>query len=878
MYNRASMNALLKIMKKPRTLALLGGIAFLFLAPFSFAQERVSWPTLQSDEDLVKFLFRVHSEMPDLFPAMVDYGTDYMAVLQNQQRITETLGTDLRFQDLLRTRENRTELDIEVRASFKSEAAVPPVVESSLISDYANFLQPALLEWSPTQDLRPVLKTSVLRDLNALPDLSVRAFTNVLVLSLEGANAKTLFQASPAERIELLKSQYGNTLGSKLNRASALKNLPALAQHEEFFEGSRSLELYQTILNRDLELSRLYGLIALTSEWTTPFSRADLEQKLSALQSSDLAVFENSAELQNRIHEFLSNAMEPALPAELIVSGVQQTKAHLEKPIKTFSPFFQSSSREAPVIATFHVVEEPVQLAVVGAGCWGNDCNTKNLAAYNRSPFIKAASINRVPGKSAAGRVDTALVKVGETPYLYLNTINGVSLSREAASYIIDAYAMAAPQLKVAGIILPTAAELEHNMNFVPLREAFHEKISNRPEVNFTYPDAELRRALGPYANSDIYHSPEKVFKGVIYTLPSHQEGTPEIKISVETLPEFNLGNLSMEPSKVIAVALELEAVGQFRLADRFSQAAHLEEANWNALNQVIQNSQHLPVDSFFQSTVPALEQVGLQFDPKFKNLKREIFYSGLIRAPDAFTGAWSSRAVDATLTLLKKGADRAGVAEAIREHLQIFEHNEVLLRWLDKTTNFDGPAEQGPAYEAADALGDAGFNLDWAPAIRDRLYWKLNGQDRYHRVGAASVLYRFHRLPLSEVFPLALNDITAHDGTIDFDSAVVQANFHEFKSREPDEYISLLMNALRSSNAVTQKAALHAISYTEVRNVTSPALHFKNPKLLELIEEMSSGGWNADQDLRDYSKWIALSLRTQADLNCDQALSGPTQ
>ncbi|HAR41385.1 MAG TPA: hypothetical protein DCS07_01935 [Bdellovibrionales bacterium] len=213
-------------------------------------------------------------------------------------------------------------------------------------------------------------------------------------------------------------------------------------------------------------------------------------------------------------------------------------------------------------------------------------------------------------------------------------------------------------------------------------------------------------------------------------------------------------------------------------------------------------------------------------------------------------------------LSLLQGGSDRPESALAVRKIKTGLGKNAALVRWMDQVVEFQGAKEQGPAFRAAEILGDAGVDIPSTfPSAYGVLLRKSREGDHYHRLGAAGTLYRLRLFDEKTYTEMLFREAAAREGSAYFAHPDLLDSIQELKRRNPATFTENVLAALRGNDAALQRGALHAINVTEVRraNELKP---LKSPELLKTLSGFRFDGAGAADDIRSHGAWLYDELR----------------
>jgi Tfp pilus assembly protein PilE len=696
-------------------------LVLIFGSPRAFA-ESTYWPPLETDKQKIQFLLGLREHVPNIFEGPTEYEVDLFKVLQQQNDLLKNLSQNPQFQPLIFQRPNRVDIHLSPRKNIKE-------IQADLFNSFKGKLLDKLQQYSrethaeENTPVHLVLEPIINKYSITYPTLTTDNLFVGLIKSLPKERQGEVFRLPVDQKLgEISKSITDESL------------LPALKQVGVTV--SNFSEVYNSLLVRDQVLIDSFVLLAISSDSK---NISELAQKIRQLDADQITNILTPKSLDSALEKAPWISYEGRkLLLSLKSESIKIYRNQLGLPAK--SEALINPKENAGIELHLKETTSPVGFA---RGCAGNDCTMKYAAGFATSGMERTwflyNSKNEIIGYAAG-----TMILVQGKKFLYLNTINGPRVTTHQALAAIESLYRFRSDLGVEGIVLPLHDRIEMNINFEQIKTAFNKLIENRPNVEISYQDMELRRQIAPYVEKTDYDSPETNRNGVIYT--GNEAALIDTVASVNPADKIIIKTLEIKKGDAIMLAIEFELAHQKHNAQRILVAAGVSNDDYESVKQFLRNSNLKTSNDFLVEASRFMERYQVQVDTTFKNSKLSVFAEGLLRAPDAFKNENQQRSIKAYIQLLKKGFVTPEVESAVKPYASIIQSAPQLSTYLVSELDFTDGRGLNAVWDRFGMLKRSGISVEKIPAVREKIYELLKsshyiGHDYFLKLGNIGVL-----------------------------------------------------------------------------------------------------------------------------------------
>ncbi len=169
-------------------------------------------------------------------------------------------------------------------------------------------------------------------------------------------------------------------------------------------------------------------------------------------------------------------------------------------------------------------------------GYVGNDCSTCFSPGFVLNPFDRYYYAFDSDGKRL-GYVGLSIVKIRGKKALLIHTIQGPDFSEKQTQLVMRAFKKAAPTFGAKRVVLSSDSNIDHNVNFSPIRRTMMAAVEGQKELPLTWADMKYREIIAKWDSQMTYDDPKANPLG--RELPFDDE---EVEVSVTQTPfDFTL-------------------------------------------------------------------------------------------------------------------------------------------------------------------------------------------------------------------------------------------------------------------------------------------------------------------------------------------------
>jgi hypothetical protein len=685
-------------------------------------QVDVRWPELRTDQDIVQFLLSVEKKIPQVWDGMSDYGIDYFDMLRRRQALIDAAHNDPWLAQQILRHSDPIDMTVKVSSSVAANSSTPSY-DMSHLKELGQTIAVSLNEFSGSKDLKAQI-WQTLNEMKAFDkEATLGAFLAKFARGFPDSEKGKIFKLSVEERKNLFKN---NMTPDMVRKSFSEKEI----QKANLLTPDGRAAAIQAAEARENRIQGMVALAAFIGRAGSSQDPAELSTALANLTAADASFFGNKEDVKQALQNVLKDP-----------STVKRASEYLKE------QFDQFATAVVPTAEEIDEIELQEELALLGdfRGCPAGGCLTKNMWAYSSLPHSHTFFIdpNRGGGRGVA---ETAVVESYGTRFLYITFLDGPALGPDKAERVVRALYNMRDRLGVQGIMLPTYDDLGGHVNNSEIRERMRALVAGKPEVNFVNLDNPLRERLRPYVNDPNYYAQDRVNKAVIFdpqTGPLGPHGSNEhMSISLQSAPAFTPSSVEVPKGEILLLAYNIDQNSSNRdLANRILHGGGAQTDEYERIKQVLLNPNRLKSAEYFASVDVELKPYGLAFDPTFKQVPLDVYYSGLLRCPDAFGKKWAAKSVLAALELLNKGSDLDEVAKVIGENKPLFEASKKLHDYLAALFTYDHAHGYGRTWHRVQVLAKAQFNLSVFPDLENVLLSQLDKDYKLRRSGGGTLL-----------------------------------------------------------------------------------------------------------------------------------------
>lgn len=281
------------------------------------------------------------------------------------------------------------------------------------------------------------------------------------------------------------------------------------------------------------------------------------------------------------------------------------------------------------------ILREVPPVVAIFRGFAGNDCSTQHSFPFVNSPNEFTFYVYDSKG-AIKGYVQGTKVSVRGEASFYLHTIAGPRVSKDDALNIIKTFVQERHNLGFKEIYIPPMGKVENLVNFVSVREAFQQVMTDSAEV-IEYYDTALR--INFKETFDISRSHDDVDNNLFGHKIDETKLGPSLKI--ERKESLSVENASTQVDKNSLILMLFKMGRRYEesqaMIDVLAPRTDLSAAEVKNLITLIQNNEKLSSDAFIEKVERTLNENGFTFPVGYFKKNISVIALGLIQASDFF-------------------------------------------------------------------------------------------------------------------------------------------------------------------------------------------------------------------------------------------------
>jgi len=645
----------------------------------------IRMPEFKSDLERIGFLEATQEAFPGLFEEAADFDVNLLQILKDHQALVEKLAQNPKY---IPSYQDRKLLQMVIHP------VAPIVTQGSRISGKAfktwkSQLMDSLKGLNSDKSVATGIKQQMSQNLEGLrlkwnyeserailqseyaPLLKLGAEKEYRSLFVSHVNAAKDVRAKLVVIAREMREQGDK--GAEFSKYTEYANAAsqALKSWDDFHTRykeytSTGYEKAQELEKQQIQLGQLYAVLKKKVEGfdgqdDTTEARQYAKNAALALSEEDLEYFSDRDVTDEALKD---------LSSHLNLGNLEkQFKSLVHENIKSLGGQIRSYTTQA----TEDVYLKEVQPWVGDLrGFVGGDCASRYSFPYPNDPhehvFIVSGKDGERKGTVSATVVDRVTPQGGLEKALYVITVAGKKIQPGDVELIFRGLEKNKSLFGAKSILLPRRNALSNLINFQEIRGVYLHHISNKlsQASEIRYQDPDLRSVIQEHPsiyNSAKYDHMESNPLGSVLELKPLDVSDAIVTARTEWVAPLQLEPKTINEKGVIKFLLNQHALGrhedvedvlkskdiQLESKERFIQATHYLENRPKNLAAVASKplpyytrpkgetlSHSLPVAEYEQKAKAALEQLGLS-DAEIKENQR-LFYSGRLRAPDAYS------------------------------------------------------------------------------------------------------------------------------------------------------------------------------------------------------------------------------------------------